>query len=61
MTNTAIVSGGGDGNSANNSVSDPTIINIPGAAEMATNVVISQIYGGGGNIGMAQGAKAAGQ
>ncbi|MEY2428418.1 MAG: endonuclease mitochondrial, partial [Verrucomicrobiota bacterium] len=53
VTNTAIVSGGGDANSANNTASDPTTINPSGGggAGTATNVVISQIYGGGGNSG----------
>jgi uncharacterized repeat protein (TIGR01451 family) len=47
VTFTTAVSGGGDANSANNSFSDITSIN-PSLGS-ATNVVISQVYGGGGN------------
>jgi Lamin Tail Domain/Immunoglobulin domain/Domain of unknown function DUF11 len=46
VTNLATVSGGGDANLANNSASDLTTINSSGSA---TNIVISQVYGGGGN------------
>jgi uncharacterized repeat protein (TIGR01451 family) len=50
ITNTAIVSGGGDANSTNNTVSDITTINAAGSGGGgATNVVISQFYGAGGN------------
>ena len=49
VTFTAIVSGGGETNLANNSFSDFTAINA--FLGTATNVVISQIYGGGGNSG----------
>ena len=49
VTNTASVSGGGDANPANNSVTDVTAINASGGAGGATNVVISQFYGAGGN------------
>ena len=52
ITNTAVVSGGGDANSANNTAIDATTINASGGgAGTATNVVISQVYGGGGNVG----------
>ena len=46
---TATVSGGADANLANNSFTDVTSINP--LSLTATNVVISQIYGGGGNSG----------
>ena len=49
VTNTAAVSGGGDVNPANNTASDVTIINTSGGSGGASNPVISQIYGAGGN------------
>src|SRR5207244_3444912 len=39
VTNTAIVSGGGDANSANNSVNDPTTINAPSGGG-GTNILV---------------------
>jgi uncharacterized repeat protein (TIGR01451 family) len=49
VTNVVTVSGGGESNMANDTANDPTTINaiVPGGT--ATNIVISQIYGGGGN------------
>ena len=50
LTNIATISAGGDANLANNTANDPTTI-VPAGSTLATNVVISQIYGGGGNGG----------
>ena len=49
VTNTASVSGAGDVNAANNTASDVTSINTSGTSSGVTNLVISQIYGPGGN------------
>ncbi len=51
VTNIANVTGGSDSNSANNTASDPTTINVSSGSSGPTNLVISQIYGGGGNSG----------
>lgn len=49
VTNVVTVSGGGESNTANNIANDPTTINAILSGGTATNVVISQVYGGGGN------------
>ena len=51
VTNSATVSGGGESNTADDTADDTTTINALVSGGGASNIVISQIYGGGGNTG----------
>ena len=55
VTNTASVSGGGDGNAANNTASDPTVINPSGSGSSPITLVgwdVSGLTGGTDNFGV---------